>query len=93
MAPFVVDASATLPWCFEDEATAWSESLLDLLSRGEQAYVPAHWLIEISNGLLTATRRQRIMPGRAELFGTSYRRCTLPSSHHSRLPKPNRCSL
>jgi hypothetical protein len=26
--PFVIDASATLPWRFEDEATAWSEALL-----------------------------------------------------------------
>ncbi len=23
MAAFVADASVTLPWCFQDEATAW----------------------------------------------------------------------
>ena len=31
MATFIADASVTLPWCFEDEATAWTDSLLDRL--------------------------------------------------------------
>jgi predicted nucleic acid-binding protein len=66
--PFVVDASATLPWCFEDEATPWSEALLDRLSLGEQATAPAHWPIEVSNALLMAIRRQRITPDQAEQF-------------------------
>ena len=66
--PFVADASATLPWCFEDEATAWSESLLDRLSAGEQVIVPAHWPIEFSNALLMAVRRKRITPEKAEWF-------------------------
>ena len=30
MASFVIDASATLPWCFEDEATAYTEGLLSI---------------------------------------------------------------
>jgi hypothetical protein len=29
MAVFVVDASVTLAWCFADEATTWTEELLD----------------------------------------------------------------
>jgi hypothetical protein len=29
MPGFVPDASATLPWGFEDEATPWTEALLD----------------------------------------------------------------
>jgi predicted nucleic acid-binding protein len=66
--PFVIDASATLPWCFEDESTPWTETLLDRLSAGEQAFAPAHWPIEVSNGLLIALRRNRIQPGRTELF-------------------------
>jgi predicted nucleic acid-binding protein len=68
MATFVVDASATLAWCFEDEATAWTDGLLDRLRAGDQIVVPAHWPTEISNGLLTALRRQRIPPDRPELF-------------------------
>ena len=68
MATFVVDASATLAWCFEDEATAWTDGLLDRLRAGDQIVVTAHWPTEISNGLLTALRRQRIPPDRPELF-------------------------
>ncbi len=64
--PFVVDASATLPWCFPDEATAATEALLDRIAAGEQAIIPAHWLTEVSNGLLMATRRKRIDRPRAE---------------------------
>ena len=66
--PFVIDASATLPWCFEDESDAWTEALLDRLSAGDRAFVPAHWPIEVSNGLLTAIRRKRIEPGVADIF-------------------------
>ena len=68
MAAFVADASVTLPWCFEDEATPWTEDLLDRLRGGDQIVVPAHWPIEISNGMLMALRRKRIQPGRSELF-------------------------
>lgn len=68
MAIFVVDASVTLAWCFEDEATAWTDSLLHRLSSGDTIAVPAHWPTEISNGLLTAHRRQRIQPDRPDLF-------------------------
>ena len=68
MATFVADASVTLSWCFEDETTAWTDGLLDRLRTGEAIAVPAHWPTEVSNGLLMAVRRQRIRPGRAELF-------------------------
>lgn len=68
MAIFVADASATLPWCFEDEASPWTDNLLDRLRVGDGILVPAHWPTEISNGLLVALRRKRIQSGRPELF-------------------------
>ncbi|MGA3053992.1 MAG: type II toxin-antitoxin system VapC family toxin [Candidatus Korobacteraceae bacterium] len=68
MAIFIADASVTLPWCFEDEATAWTDGLLDRLRAGDRIMVPAHWPTEVSNGLLVALRRKRIQPGRPELF-------------------------
>lgn len=68
MPAFVADASAVLPWCFEDEATSWTDSLLDRLRGGDRISVPAHWPAEISNGLLAALRRQRIRPGQPEEF-------------------------
>ncbi len=60
MAIFVVDASAALAWCFEDEADSWTDALLDRLRHGDQITVPAHWPTEILNGLLVAARRKRI---------------------------------
>jgi predicted nucleic acid-binding protein len=70
---FVVDVSASLPWCFQDEATSWTEALLDRLSAGEQAHVPALWPVELGNGLLMGTRRNRIPASRAESFlATAY---------------------
>jgi predicted nucleic acid-binding protein len=65
---FVADASITLSWCFEDEATAWTDRLLDQLRNGDQILVPAHWPTEVSNGLLMALRRKRIQPDRPALF-------------------------
>jgi predicted nucleic acid-binding protein len=68
MTTFVIDASATLPWCLKDEESAWTISLLRRLSTGDRIIVPAHWPTEVSNGLLMATRRKRIPEGRAALF-------------------------
>jgi predicted nucleic acid-binding protein len=68
MAIFVVDASAALAWCFEDESSSWSDGLLERLRQGDQIVVPAHWPTEISNGLLVAQRRKRINAGHAALF-------------------------
>jgi predicted nucleic acid-binding protein len=68
MAVFVVDASVALAWCFEDEATIWSEGLLSRLRSGEQVAVPSHWPMEVSNGLLMAVRRKRIQPGNPEVL-------------------------
>ncbi len=41
MSGFVIDASATLPWLFENEATPWTESLLDRIESGEQVLARA----------------------------------------------------
>ena len=47
-------------WCFEDEATEYTEGVLDLLSAREEALVPSIWPLEVANALLAAERRQRI---------------------------------
>jgi predicted nucleic acid-binding protein len=60
MPSFVLDASATLPWRFEDEATPWTEALLDRLQSGQEVLVPAHWPPEVANALQIARRRRRI---------------------------------
>lgn len=60
MPSFVIDASATLPWRFEDEAAPWTESLLDRIEGGEEVLVPAHWPLEVLNTLLMGRRRGRV---------------------------------
>lgn len=68
MAQFVPDASLTLAWCFEDETTASTDALLTRLKAGDEATVPTHWPLEVSNALLAAIRRNRITWGKAFRF-------------------------
>lgn len=56
---FVLDASITLAWCFGDEATEMSDSLLEKLDE-QTAYVPGLWALEVGNILVMAERRKRI---------------------------------
>jgi predicted nucleic acid-binding protein len=70
MAPFVVDASLTLSWCFADEATPYSRSVLATLQT-TYAVVPALWPFEVANVLALAERRQRMtQEGIAEFLDT-----------------------
>jgi predicted nucleic acid-binding protein len=57
---FVLDCSATVPWVFASEATPATDGLLDVLTRGGKAWVPALWHLELGNVLLGAQRRARI---------------------------------
>lgn len=58
-AAFVVDSSVALAWCFDDEATPQTDSLLTRLA-SEAAAVPAWWFIELTNVLALAEKRGRI---------------------------------
>jgi predicted nucleic acid-binding protein len=57
----VLDASITLCWCFEEEATAATDQLLERL-QNESAAVPMFWYLEVANVLAVAERRRRITP-------------------------------
>ena len=59
MSHCVLDASATFPWLFEDEASPATDALLDHVAE-HGAVVPALWFLECANGLSTAERRGRI---------------------------------
>lgn len=59
MALCVLDASATLPWLFEDEASPAADALLERVALAG-AVVPPLWFLECANALATATRRSRI---------------------------------
>ena len=55
---FVLDCSITMTWCFEDEATAYTDSLLMLLAEGS-VRVPSIWPLEVANVLALSERRGR----------------------------------
>jgi predicted nucleic acid-binding protein len=55
----VIDSSITLSWCFEDERTEVTASLLYRVAE-TGALVPALWRLEVANGLQVALRRGRI---------------------------------
>ena len=47
-----------LAWCFPDEDNSYANSVLKSIP-GRRFVVPAHWPLEVSNGLLMAERRGR----------------------------------
>jgi predicted nucleic acid-binding protein len=59
MSKFVMDCSIAAAWCFEDEASEITDSLLERV-RDHGALVPSLWLLEITNVLLQAERKNRI---------------------------------
>jgi predicted nucleic acid-binding protein len=56
---FVLDASVTISWCFDDEKTPSSIALLDKLETS-RAFVPSLWPLEIGNVLISAELRKKI---------------------------------
>ena len=55
----VVDASVSAAWFLPDEATELTEAALHATATSD-IWVPALWLLEIGNLLLSAQRRKRI---------------------------------
>lgn len=68
MKEFVLDCSATVPWVFASEATPETDALLDSLTAGAKAWVPALWHLELGNVLLGAQRKGRIDKAGIEQF-------------------------
>lgn len=70
MSDFVLDASLTLQWFFEDETDRkYSLGVLASLSE-KRALVPILWFYEVGNGLLMAFRRSRITADQIGAFLT-----------------------
>ena len=55
----VVDASVALAWCLGDEQDELAERVLARVA-ADGAAAPAHWPMEVANGLWAAERRGRI---------------------------------
>ncbi|MEJ2639283.1 MAG: type II toxin-antitoxin system VapC family toxin [Desulfosarcinaceae bacterium] len=56
---FGVDDSIVMAWCFEDEATAYTDAVQDQFVEST-AFVPALWPLEVTNVLRVAERKNRI---------------------------------
>lgn len=67
MSAYVIDASAILCWCFEDEAPRGAAALLKKLMDGKVA-APGHWPLEVCNTLWVGERRKRISGDDADAF-------------------------
>lgn len=56
---WIADCSVAMAWCFEDEVTPRTESLLDR-TRTEGLILPGHWPLEVTNVLRSAARKGRL---------------------------------
>ncbi|HUB33641.1 MAG TPA: type II toxin-antitoxin system VapC family toxin [Bryobacteraceae bacterium] len=69
MSRFVLDNTVTMAWCFDDETTPFTETLLSRLSSlTDSAIVPALWLYEVVNVTGLAVRKGRITEDKARAF-------------------------
>ena len=69
MSRLVLDSTVTMSWCFTEEATEFTEGLLNRLSDlTDSAVVPALWLYEVVNVTELAVRKGRITEAKAEAF-------------------------
>jgi len=59
MQTFILDASLTMSWCFQDEANSYADRVLNSLAQN-RAIVPEIWPMEVGNVLLVAERNKRL---------------------------------
>ena len=67
MSGLVIDASAVLAWCFEDEGGPEADALIERVP-ADGAAVPGLWSLEIANGLAIGERGGRIKPAESAAF-------------------------
>lgn len=65
MSLLVVDACLALGFVLPDEQEAAAMAVLAKLEADIPAVVPAHWIVEVTNGILMAERRGRLTQAQA----------------------------
>jgi predicted nucleic acid-binding protein len=68
MDAFILDVSACMPWCCEDETTQASEEMLQWAIDGSALHVPSLWTWEILNSVGVVIKRGRISADRGREF-------------------------
>ena len=56
---FILDCSISMSWCFEDEFDEYAQKVLNSLKLNT-ALVPSLWVLEVTNVLLMAEKRNRL---------------------------------
>jgi predicted nucleic acid-binding protein len=64
---FVLDCSVTMAWCFDDEATPYTNGVRDSLA-AMRAVVPSLWPLEVANATIVGERRKRLDEARSQRF-------------------------
>ena len=64
---FVIDCSVAMAWCFEDEATDFTDRLLERLD-SESVVVPSLWPLEVANVLTISERKGRTNQAKITTF-------------------------
>jgi predicted nucleic acid-binding protein len=64
---FVLDCSVTMAWCFDDEATPYTDCVRDCLA-DMRALVPSIWSLEAANATISGERRKRLDEARSRRF-------------------------
>ena len=64
---FVLDCSVTMAWCFDDEATPYTDGVRDRLAE-VRAIVPSLWSLEVANAAIVGERRKRLDEARTLRF-------------------------
>jgi predicted nucleic acid-binding protein len=64
---FVLDASITTTWAFDDESDPIADAARNLMAK-ESAIVPAIWWYEVRNAALVGERRGRLRPTNTEYY-------------------------
>jgi predicted nucleic acid-binding protein len=68
MAAIVIDSSIAASWCFPDERTDYTNSVLQALATPLEAIAPRLLAYELRNSILMGLRRKRIDKAHAEQF-------------------------
>jgi predicted nucleic acid-binding protein len=64
---FVLDCSLTMAWCFDDQATPYTDGVRDQLA-DVRAIVPMLWPLEVANATIVGERRKRLDEARTLRF-------------------------
>lgn len=80
---FVLDCSVTMTWFFEHEANKETDELLERLGGSEKAVVAQHWVLEITNVLLSAELSKKKKAADTTHFLTLLGKLTIESDVHT----------